>query len=192
MKSKRIKLQNKLEMSPASDLQKKYAKTIGVIIPEGATKSDAAAILDRELDDDQKATDELKDYARRKEIQCSDYVGNRYLHNLMFDHLKDEDLATFFCFCVYKFCKELEGESIIEDLEALKEGSVFVQFGSDKVNDGYFMESMKDYMGEETIAFGKTTKVLPNGKIKNIYGGSNQTRAYKESYDYLKKQLLLK
>lgn len=188
MKTKREKLPNKVDLGPVVDRQKKYAKTIGLALPEDITKSDAEALINRELDNDAAAALGLIAYARSKEIQCSDYVGNKYLHNLLFDHLEVQDKIAFFCYCVYKFyISEAEEQGNLEE-DTNKE--VFIKFGEEKKDDYYFTASMDEYYGEEIIYFGKCERVV-NGKKKTIYGGSVLTRAYKEAYAYLTENKLI-
>nr|WP_302597092.1 hypothetical protein [uncultured Cellulosilyticum sp.] len=188
MKSKREKLPNRVELGPVVDRQKKYAKTIGLTLPEGITKSDAEALINRELDNDEAAVSGLIAYARSKEILCSDYVGNKYLHNLLFDHLEEADKAAFFCFCVYKFfVREAEEAG---NLEEDCHSQLFIKFGEEKAKDYYFTASLDEYYGEEIVYFGKCERVV-NGKKKTIYGGSVLTRAYKETYAYLKENNLI-
>ena len=182
MRTKREKLPNRLDLGPVADRQIKYAKSIGVVLPEEITRGDAEAILNRELDDDHNAVKGLIKYARSKEILCSDYVGNKYLHNLLFDHLKEEDKVAFFCFCVYKFFNE-EAE-LLGNLEEDCHKDLFIKFGEEKAKDYYFTASMDEYYGEEIIYFGKSERMI-NGKKKTIYGGSVLTRAYKETHAYL-------
>lgn len=189
MKELREKLPNRVDLGPVADRQMKYAKTIGIKLPEGITRGDAEAIINRELDDDEAAVSGLIAYARSKEIKCSDYVGNKYLHNLLFDHLKEADKAAFFCFCIYKFfVSEAEQQGNLEDDE---HSQLFVQFGEEKAKDYYFTASLDEYYGEEIIYFGKCERVV-NGKKKTIYGGSVLTRAYKEAYAYLEENKLIK
>ncbi|PHV70864.1 hypothetical protein CS063_08860 [Sporanaerobium hydrogeniformans] len=96
MKSTRYKLPNKIDTSPAAKRQIKYMKSLGLNIEEGLTKSDAEALINRELDDDSAASKDLKAYAKEKGIVYSEYIGKRQLHNLLFDNLKGEDRTTFF------------------------------------------------------------------------------------------------
>lgn len=192
MRSKRQKLENKLDLGPASAMQKKYAKSIKVLLPEDATRSDAAALINRGLDDDEASSASLRSYARSKEIVCSDYVGNKYLHTLMFDHLQDKDKASFFCFCVYKFHKWLQDHPLSnENLEEDPHSELFIQFGEEKESNISFIDTMNTYIGEEIVYFGKVTKILPNGKKEVIYGGSKLTSAYKDAYAYLIEKGLL-
>lgn len=189
MKSKREKLPNRVDLGPVADRQKKYAKTLGIILPEDVTRSDAEALINRELDDDEGAVAGLIAYARSKEILCSDYVGNKYLHNLLFDHLEEKDKAAFFCYCIYKFfVKEAEEQG---NLEEDVNRQLFIKFGEEKAQDYYFTASLDEYYGEEIVYFGKCERVMANGKKKTIYGGSILTRAYKEAYAYLKENNLV-
>lgn len=185
-RDKREKLPNTIDERPVSDMQKKYAKSIGLMLPEGITRSDAKALIDRELDCDEGASESLKAYARSKEIVCSDYVGNKYLHELLFDHLKCEDKIAFFCFCVYK---SQFGPLENENLEQHEKHALFSEFGKKKVSDSYFIEALDDYTGDKLVLFGKVTKELSNGKMKTIYGASTLTRTYKEAETYLRQQL---
>lgn len=187
MRSKRFKIPNKINNNPAEDRQKKYAKTLGVKLPENATKSDAEAVINIELDDDERASEELINYADEKKILCSRYIGNKQLHNLLFDNLEQEDKTAFFCFCVYKFHVPETNQNLCEhEFE-----NIFKEFAKRYTEDFYFKTSLEEYEGEEIIAFGKSEKILPNGKKKAIYGGSIYTTAYKLAYQYLQENLKL-
>lgn len=179
MKESRQKIENKVDLSPAGKMELEYAKKLGILVPEGATKSDVKAMIAIELDDDQRASESLLSYARMKGMKCSDYIGNKALHNQLFDNLNLLDQIIFFGFCIYKFYMKECNENLL--LHPLKEE--FEAFGDKFKEDGYFICSMQDYIGEELTSFGKSKKVV-NGKEKNIYGGSAYTRAHKEAYDY--------
>lgn len=185
MLDKRQKVPNKVENGPASQAEKSYALKLGIVLPENATQSDAKALIARDLDGEEGASEGLLSYARNKGMLCSDYIGNKALHNQLFDNLSELDKVIFFCFCIYKFYWEDENENLLEHPDR----SVFESFGEKFVRDGYFMLSMEEYLGEELVAFGKSKKVI-NGKEKTIYGGSAYTRANKEAYQYLKEHLL--
>lgn len=182
MRSQREKVPNRVDESPATTMQKDYARSIGITLPQGATKSDAKALIDLELDSDESASEGLKAFAREKGMHFSDYVGNKYLHNLLFDHLELMDKIIFFCFCIYKSQFDNSEKQILE--HPYKE--VFQRFGEHYIKDSFFIASMEEYIGEELVAFGKTEKVTKEGKKKTIYGGSIYTRAYKNAYEYLK------
>lgn len=180
MRDKRQKVPNTINTNPASMQEKKYAKKLGIILPEDATESDAKAIIARELDDDEKASEGLLNYARSKGMLCSDYIGNKALHNQLFDNLELEDKTAFFCFCLYKFYKDRSNE----DLSTHPLREVFEKFGKDYAKDVYFKASLEEYLGEELVAFGKSKQVI-NGNEKTVYGGSTLTRAHKVAYEYL-------
>lgn len=181
MRDKREKVPNKIDERPASHLQKEYAYKLGISLPESITQSDAKALIARYLDDDEEASSSLLEYARRKGILCSDYIGSKALHNQLFDHLCEKDKILFFCFCVYKFY----WYESYEDLENHPKKEWFETFGERFEKDGYFKISMEEYLGEELVVFGKSKKKI-NGIEKTIYGGSAHTRAHKEAYQYLK------
>lgn len=187
MKSKRYKLTNTLDTHVATAQQKEYAHSLGLNLPKQATKSDAKALIDQSLDEDVNAPASLIDYARNHKILCSSYIGYKYLHNLMFDNLDPIDLATFFVYCVHQ---DLIG-AIHEDLDAHNNHEVFYHFAKSYHEDFYFLESLKDYYGEELLTFGRQTIPLPDGSTKTYYGGSKQTLAYKTAVSYLEEHLNL-
>lgn len=187
MIEKRQKLPNILEEQPATPSQLKFAKNMGISIPKTATKSDAAALIARDLDEDKQASETLRNYAACKDILCSPYVGNKYLHTLIFDHLKLEDKIAFFCFCVYHFNFSEAGET--ENLLEHPRKIWFDEFVEKEKNNTYFIDSMEEYIGEEIIIFGKVIKTAINGKTEELYGGSIYTTAYKEAYNYLDKKI---
>lgn len=181
MRDKREKVPNKIDERPASSMQKEYAYKLGISLPENATQSDAKALIASYLDNDEKASNSLLEYARSKGMLCSDYIGNKALHNQLFDNLSERDKINFFCFCVYKFYWNDKNE----DLENHPKKELFETFGEQFEKDGYFKLSMEEYLGEELIAFGKSKRII-NGIEKTIYGGSAHTRAHNEAYKYLK------
>lgn len=185
MRDKRQKVPNKIENKPASQAEKDYAGKLGIVLPEAATQSDAKALIARDLDNDEQASEGLLCYARNKGMLCSDYIGSKALHNQLFDNLSELDKVIFFCFCVYKFYWEDANENLLDHPDR----EVFESFGEKFVKDGYFTVSMEEYLGEELVAFGKSKKVI-NGIEKTIYGGSAYTRAHKEAYQYLKDHLI--
>lgn len=184
MKDKREKVPNKIDTRPATNMEKEYAAKMSILLPEDATISDARALIDRELDNDEQASDELLKYARSKGMLCSDYIGNKALHNQLFDNLGVEDKTSFFCFCLYKFY--IDGTN--EDLSTHPKKEIFEAFGSQFSKDVYFQASLEDYLGEELIAFGKSERMV-RGIKKTIYGASTYTRAYKEAYQYIQNNI---
>ena len=181
MRSKREKLSNKIEDVKPSKQLLDYANTLGIKVKEGLNKTDVRAIIDRELDDDDIATIELKLYAKEKGMNFSDYVGNRYLHTLLFDNLEIEDKVIFFCFCVYRFNYGNKHDSLLKH----KYIDIFRKFCDEHAKDSLFITSMEEYIGEELAYFGKSEIQMDNGKVKNVYGGSIHTRAYKITKEYL-------
>lgn len=184
MRDKRQKTPNKIDTRPATAMEKEYAAKMNITLPEDATMSDARALIDRELDNDEKASDELLNYARSKGMLCSDYIGNKALHNQLFDNLSVEDKTSFFCFCLYKFYIDDSNE----DLLAHPKKALFEAFGEQFAKDVYFQASLEDYLGEELVAFGKSKRMV-NGVEKTVYGASTYTRAHKEAYQYIQNNI---
>lgn len=187
MKSKRVKLLNTVDNGPATAKQLDYIHSLGITVPENATRSDAKAITDRYLDEDIQAPQSLIDYARAHEILCSSYIGYKYIHNLMFDNLSLTDLSSFFCYCVYQ---DLMCE-IHENLDSHIHSKVFYDFAEQYQKDFYFTSSLQEYYGDDLLTFGKNTINFPDGSTRTLYGGSKQTLAYKTAYDYLKNNPLM-
>lgn len=182
MKSKRIKLPNTIDNGPATTKQLEYIQSLGILVSENATRSDAKAITDRYLDEDFQAPESLIGYAQAHEILCSSYIGYKYLHNLMFDNLPLIDLCSFFCYCVYQdlMC-EIHG-----NLDSHLYSKVFYDFAEQYQKNFYFTTSLQEYYGDDLLTFGKNTINSPDGISRTFYGGSKQTLAYKTAYDYLK------
>lgn len=184
MRDKRVKVSNTVNLNPVSLAEKKYAASLQVSLPEDATMSDARALIDRELDDDNPATKDFINYARAKGMKCSDYIGNKALHTQLFDNLSLEDKVVLFCFCVYKFLNPGQNENLLEHVHRKE----FEAFGKRFSKDGYFIASLEDYLGEDCVYFGKSMQVI-NGNKKNVYGGSIYGRAYKEAVKFLNESL---
>ncbi len=185
LKSKRYKLPNKIDTNPADKRQLKYMKSLGLTIPPDLSRSDAEALINRELDDDCGASGDLKCYAKAKEILYSEYIGSKQLYNLLFDNLCKEDKTAFFCFCVYTFYHKGESENLLSH----EKRELFEAFGREYENHFYFQTSLEEYTGEECMAFGKSTRTLEDGRTEVIYGGSIYGEAYKLAYAYLEKHL---
>ena len=184
MRDKREKVPNTIDTKPATAADIKYAASFGLKLPESATRSDVKAIVDTYLDSDVQASESFITYARAMGMLCSDYIGNKALHNQLFDNLSLEDKTALFCFCVYKFHSEDSNENLLEHPQK----AVFDRFSDIFSKDGYFTASLEDYLGEDSVAFGKSTKMI-NGVPKNIYGGSIHGRAYKEAKKFIEENL---
>lgn len=178
MRSQRYKIPNKLDLNPASKRQIDYAISLGIELPEGATVSDASALIDRVLDNDVQASKELMEYAQKNHIVYSKYVGNKFLHKLLFDHLEGEEKAIFFCLCVYKF--------YTNPIYKPEDRTIFEDFAKYYSKDTCFKVSMDEYEGDELVCFGKSTKIFEDGTKRTLYGGSIHTTAFKKAYKYLK------
>lgn len=187
MKSERYYLPNKIDLSPASVHQKKYAESLGVKIPPNVTKSDIQALIDLQLDEDITAPTSLFNFATHCDIHASSYSSNKYLYNLLFDNLKPLDQVAFFCFCIYHYLVNDEDYNLSNHIHK----ELFYNFATLYTGDLYFTASMKEYYGEELITFGKNTFILSDGTVKNTYGGSIHTRAYKVAFTYITENLAL-
>lgn len=185
MKSKRLKLLNTIDSTPATPHQLEYANSLGIALPSNITKSDAKALTDRYFDEDCEAPVDLINYARSHGILCSSYIGYKFLHNLMFDNLSSEDLACFFCYCIYQ---DTQNE-LHTNLDTHMYAKNFYDFAKQYAEDFYFKSSLEDYYGEDLLTFGKNTITLPNGKFQTLYGGSKQTTAYKLASSFLEEHL---
>ncbi|MDF2878351.1 MAG: hypothetical protein K0S30_1447 [Clostridia bacterium] len=185
MKSQRQKLPNQVYLQAPSKKQLDYAVSLGIHIPEKATKSDMQALIDRALDEDRQASESLRAYAEAKGVKFSVLTGNRYLHNLIFDTLDTMEKAAFFSFCVYKF----HFAEVQENWYEHHYKKVFESFGRTYEKDFYFTTSMEEYLGEELITFGKSKKIREDGTEQIVYGGSIHTTAYKLAYNYLEKEI---
>lgn len=181
MRSKRYKLPNQVDLKPASKKQIDYAATRRISLPKDATVSDASALIHSALDDDTNASESLMSYSAKKNIVCSPYVGNKYLHNLIFDNLIGAEKIAFFCFCIYKAYFE-DGN---EDLYNHESREIFEEFSKQCEGDISFIMSLEEYYGEELITFGKKEKIAEDGTMHTVYGGSIHTAAYKKAYEYL-------
>lgn len=185
MKSKRLKLLNTIDTHPATSHQREYAQSLGITIPQTATKSDTKALVDRFLDEDVQAPTPLIQYARTHNILCSSYIGYKYLHNLMFDNLSILDLSAFFCYCIYQ---DILGD-FHTNLDEHPHSLVFYNFANQYSEDFYFTSSLQDYYGDDLLTFGKNTIPFPDGTTQTVYGGSKQTTAYKLATTYLAETL---
>ena len=162
-----------IPFEPATDNQINYAKSLGIFIPDDATKEDLSCLLDCKLEHDNKPNQDLIEYAYNRNIFFSKYIGKRRLYNIVFNSLDDLDKTAFFIFSAYRWLSDdrrgnLDTHPYISD---------FYQFASKWCNDKKFLKSLNTYNGEDLRFFG-TISSIKNGYENTYTAGSNRTFAY--------------
>lgn len=164
------------EPDAPTDRQIDYAIDLGILILPTMTKKDISALIDKKVDEDDDANEELLTFAYNKNIYVSPYIGEKALFNTIFSTLANPDKAAFFCYAVY--CS-INGEKV-SNLEESPYRDKFYQFAEFYAADDSFQRSLEDYSGEELIFFG--TKNV-GGVVE--YGGSKRKKAYQVAASYI-------
>ena len=89
------------KMSPPSDSQLSYARSLNAEIPEGACKRDVTAILSRITDEDESPDAGLVHFAHTSGVCFSRFIGKDDLFRTMVYQLKGEKLAMLYAYAVY-------------------------------------------------------------------------------------------
>lgn len=158
------------EFELPTDRQLNYARDLGIRVLPDMTKKDVSALIDKTLEQDTDAGDDLKQFAYDRDIYFSRYIGQKGMYNLLFSTLETADKTAFFCFSVYR---SLTGESS-ENMDALPERNKFYDFADLYADDNSFQHSLEQYTGEDLIHFGAAE-----------FGGSKHRKAYQVAANYI-------
>ncbi len=184
MLEKRQKVLNKVDTNSVTKQELKYAKKMGIELPEEITNGDAKAIIANYLDDDVVASEGIQRYAEQKGMNFSKYIGQKALYTQLYDNLELDDKIIFFIFTIYNFYSGDEDTNLLEHKYYKK----FEELKDELIKDGLFLTSIEeDYIGEDLVVFG-TAKREVNGKMKTIYGGPNGTRGHNTVLQRLKSE----
>ena len=160
------------EFDSPTDRQLNYAWDLGIHVSPDMTRKDVSALIDKTVEQDTDASDDLKQFAYDRNIYFSRYIGQKGMYNLLFSTLETVDKTAFFCFTVYR---SLTGEAP-ENMDALIERNKFYDFAALYADDNSFQRSLEQYSGEELINFG----------AEHESGGSKHRKAYQVAASYIK------
>jgi len=167
-----------------SDAQLRYAKTLGLSIPEGATRWQVTDVIDIGLGCDRWAPDWLKDYASAKAVKYFNKlepISEKRLMRLIFAHLEPESAAAWFSFWVYRDIVGGKNSKLLDP-----DNEVFRETGRKILSDPRLITSIKGYTGHPLLHFG--TWDVPDG-CNMEEGGSRRTIAYKTTASLLSERV---
>jgi hypothetical protein len=169
-----------IPFDPPTEKQLDYAESLGIYIPENATKDDLTCLIHNSVEKDPDPNPGLIEFATNREMFFSECIGKRRLYSLVFEHLDGVDKTAFFAFSVYRWLSEDRHANL--DTHPQKE--LFYSFADQVKNDSSFQKSLLKYKGEDLRFFGKIT-TEEDGYISEHYAGSDKTIAYKKTAQFI-------
>lgn len=167
---------------PPTEGQLKYARGVGIEIPDDIDREDLSMLLSRyEWNDKSDPNPGLIEFANNRKFDFSPYIGKKILYNLVFRSLEARDKIAFFTFCVYRYLSDDRHANL--DTSIHKE--TFYSFADSKLDDASFINSMNKYEGESLRYFGKMVIENGDGWKTELQGGSTATIVYRETADFL-------
>jgi len=178
---------NVLPDDPPTEAQLSFAKDLGIVIPENATKKDVCDIISCRVDHDKPVTDRHKSFARMYLVEHTEFVGKRMLFNMIFASLKHPsrsfDMVAWFTYRVYR---QLVKGALDVPIKG-PDDPIIIDIARELESDTSVVKSIGKYEGSDLIWFGEWT--APDGSVH--IGGSNRTLAYKRASSLLREKLNL-
>ena len=172
---------------PPTEAQLSYAKDLGIIVSNNATKNDVCDMISCRVDHDKPATERHKSFARMYRVEYTEYVGKRKLFNMIFVALQHPsrtiDMVSWFVYRVYRELVHGVDNAPIKG----PENPIIKELAQNIASDSSVVKSIRRYEGSELIWFGEWTS--PDGLVHT--GGSNRTTAYKHVSSLLREKLKL-
>nr|WP_321384025.1 hypothetical protein [uncultured Vibrio sp.] len=170
-----------------SDRQVDYARSLGISIPEGISKTELSDLISLTVRKDKPATDRHKEFARIYSVETSKYIGKKELFDRIQNKLVSSgdavELCSWFTFRVYR---ELVNGDLASEVKSPTDPKI--RDIAELISQNKSMvSSIQRYVGSDLIWFGQWT--APDGFTHN--GGSNRTMAYKEASRLLKERCLV-
>jgi hypothetical protein len=170
-----------------TERQIEYAVSLGINIPNGATKSELSDLISMAVDKDKPSDARHLQFAKFYGVDFTRYIGKK----LLFDRIQEElikpgnelNMISWFAFWVYR---ELVSGKINPELDDPR-NAIFISIAQELVSDEKIIKSVKRYNGRDLIWFGEWTS--PSGYLMS--GGSIQTMAYKTVSKILRDKLSL-
>lgn len=163
----------KLSPPPATEEQLKYAKALGIDIPEQATKDVLSCLIGMKKSHDEPATQRYRAFAAIFRIEIPDIIGKRMLFDAIRCELgargREDDLLRWFIFRVYTSMAGDSPDALIKH----PNHQIIRNVASLLIDNKQVLKSIRGYeSGSDLIWFGEWA---PDGRR----GGSNRTIAYK-------------
>jgi hypothetical protein len=174
------------DVSP-TEAQLSYAKDLGIVVPDDATKNDVSDMISCRVGHDKPATERHKSFARMYHVEYTEYVGKKNLFNMIFAALQHPsrtiDMVSWFVYRVYRELVNGADDAPIKG----PENPIIKEIAQNMANDSSVVKSIRRYEGSDLIWFGEWT--APSGLF--CTGGSNHTIAYKRASSLLREKLKL-
>lgn len=170
-----------------TERQLRYARDLGIKIPDGATREDISALIDKYNSSDFDATDDERELAEQYGLQLNRYSGKRAIFAAIFRKLRQsgsgQELAAWFAYCVA--LDYLAKDSHLANIDPAD--AVFLEIGSELAQDAKLVKSLLRYDADNTRIFGE--RAGPDGSTH--CGGSQRTAVYKRSIELLRDHRLI-
>ena len=170
-----------------TEAQLSYAKDLGIVVPDDATRSDVSDMISFRVGHDKPATERHKSFARMYHVEYTKYVGKKKLFDMIFAALQHPsrsiDMVSWF---VYRVYRELVNGADDVPIKG-PDDPIIKEIAQNMANDSSVVKSIRKYEGSDLIWFGEWT--APNGLF--CTGGSNHTIAYKRASSLLREKLNL-
>jgi hypothetical protein len=152
-----------------TSMQIEYASDLGITIENSFSKQDVSALIDRKLNYDKAAPEDLRDYAKSKRIYFSNQIGSKGLYSLIYNSLSGVDKAAFFVFMIYRHLTD----DRVRNLDVHPHKLFFYHIGEKIFLEDSLFKSISSYDGEDLRFFGE---IEIQGTIES--GGSINTKGY--------------
>lgn len=168
-----------------SERQLNYIRDLNVHVPDNVCLDDISCMISRMVDNDKLTPNtELVEYAYKKGVKFSKFIGKKDLYNSIYFSLELRDKIAFFAFCVYRWACENRHAN----LNTSPHKKLFYDFSENNLTNESFVKSLDNYRGEDIRFFGK----LETKDGYTLYGGSTRTLAFKTCIEFLKKNFNIK
>ena len=176
---------------PTTEEVLRHIQIYGMNPPFNAVGEDVRALIDRYTSnngvggcDAQSPNPELIEYATKKEIKFSYYIGKKALYKLIFDSLENRDKIAFYIFSVYRDMLHRSGKEASANPLKSEHYPIFLEFADSKIGDTDFLSELSKIEGHTLRYFSKYR--LESGRV--ISGGDTECNCYREALDFLKKR----
>lgn len=162
-----------------------YACDLGIIIPDGISRTDLSYLIDIKLKKDKQCTQKHREIAKLFDVEVSPYAGKKVLFNKIKEDLnepgREKELLMWFTYRVYRNLINGANNAIIKS----PHDPIIEEIAINLINNKSVIESIKEYTDCTFIWFGSYK--ASNGKI--YHGASKDTIAYTVIKEKLKNKV---
>lgn len=150
-----------------------YASNLGLVIVQGMNRNDVSALISRKEDDDEPASEELKQFAYIKNIHFSPFIGENALRDILQSELENGDLKAF----EKQFPEPVENDDVTEEIvppvDNFVDGGIYdesysIDGQNGKVRLNYYSVVIKR-------GGSKTDLIIPFKDIEDIHVGISKS-----------------